>query len=486
MEHKSIWSISASCQRRPSLQEDIRTEVVIIGAGMAGILTAHLLKQAGVNCVVLEASRIGRGQTQNTTAKVTLQHGLIYDSMLQKQGQEKAEQYVKASQEALQRYHILSEKHANMFDWKECSAYLYATKDEKQLQKEYEAAKRLGIKAELSKQSELPFPVSQTLCYPGQGQLHPLKLLYALAEELDVYEETKVKQVEPNTVITELGTVRADHIVFACHFPFPITPGYFFMRMHQERSYVLAVKAGCALEGMYYGIEHDSLSFRGAGEYTLVGGGAHRTGKKPSGSAYEYLSHCAQTYWPGCKEQARWSAQDCKTLDGIPYIGTFSKSRPNWYVATGFGKWGMTNSMVSAMLLSGLIRGQKMEYEDVFSPQRLSLQSSAGTFVVEGKEAVTGLLRQTVAIPKDSLEEVREGEGKIVEYEGGKYGVYKDEKGTAYIVSTKCPHLGCQLQWNGDEKSWDCPCHGSRFDYQGKRLDEPAQEDIGCKIKRRQ
>lgn len=482
MFEKSIWSMSASGRMRPALQGDIRTDAVVIGAGMAGILTAHFLGQAGVQCVVLEADRIGSGQTKNTTAKVTSQHSLIYDKLLQDVGAEKAQQYARANQEAIERYRILAHKYKNNVDWQDCPSYLYTNRDTKELKREYEAAKKLGIPAELVENINLPFEVKRALKFEGQGQFHPLKFLYSIAENLTVYEKTKVKYVEDHIVKTNQGQVHGEHIVFACHYPFQNKPGYYFLRMHQERSYVSALAVGTTLEGMYYGIDKDGISLRQWGDNLLIGGGSHRTGKLGAGSPYDYLTHMADSYWPGCPEVARWSAQDCMTLDGIPYIGQYSNSTPNWYVATGFRKWGMTSSMVSAMILSDLICKRKCEYAEVFSPQRFRMQTSVAPLLNESGHAVTGLLKQLVGIPKEKLEGLRPGHGGIVEYEGGKYGVYKDELGVTYAVSARCPHMGCQLQWNKVEKSWDCPCHGSRFDYRGKRLDEPAQEDIECHI----
>ena len=355
MVEKSIWDISAASAKRPPLQGDIETDTVIIGGGMAGILTAHFLEQAGMKCVVLEADRIGSGQTRNTTAKVTSQHGMIYDRLLQSEGAEKAGLYAAANQEAVERYRILAKKYQGDIGWSQCPAYLYTTEDTGAIRREHEAVKRLGLPMQLTEKTELPFQVKLALKMEGQGQFHPLRFLYMLAEELTIFEHTKVTHVEENAAVTAQGTVRAQKVVFACHYPFLNSPGYYFMRMHQERSYVLAVKKAASLDGMYYGIDEDGLSFRSAGEYLLLGGGGHRTGKNTTGTSYEYLSSRAEAYWPGCKEMARWSAQDCMTLDGIPYIGQYSKSSPDWYVATGFGKWGMTSSMVAAQLLTDQI-----------------------------------------------------------------------------------------------------------------------------------
>ncbi|MGC4019817.1 MAG: FAD-dependent oxidoreductase [Muricomes sp.] len=478
MVEKSIWSTTASARMRPSLQGDIHTDAVIIGAGMSGILTAHFLMQAGVQCIVLERDRIGSGQTKNTTAKITSQHNLIYDKLLQSVGMEKAQQYAKANQEAIERYRILIRKYKYDVDWQDCPSYLYTKEETKLLKREYEAARKLGIQAELTENVNLPFAVKQALKFEGQGQFHPLKFLYSLGENITIYEKTKVERVEKNVVKTDKGEVHAKYIIFACHYPFQNRPGYYFLRMHQERSYVLAVKENTLLNGMYYGIDKDGISLRQWGEHLLIGGGSHRTGEKPPGSPYDYLTRVADTYWPGSGETARWSAQDCMTLDGIPYIGPYSRSMPDWYVATGFQKWGMTSSMVSAMILSDMICDRKNEYMEVFSPRRFRVRTSVGPFLKEGGHAVSGLVKRMAGIPKEKLEDLRPGHGGIVEFKGSKYGVYKDESGRVYTVSVRCPHMGCQLKWNKEEKSWDCPCHGSRFDYKGRSLDEPAQEDI--------
>lgn len=480
MVKKSIWSISASTERRGVLNKDLTTDTVIIGGGLAGVLTAHFLEQAGINCVLLEMDRLGSGQTKNTTAKVTSQHGLIYQDLIGSVGKEKAGQYAAANQEAINRYKILVDKYRIDCQWESCPAYLYTASDTRKIRAEYEAAKRLGIPAELTEKTELPCPVKLALKFENQGRFHPLKFLYMMAAGLEIYEHTKVKEVRDDIVITDHGKVRAKHIVFACHYPFQNVPGYYFMRMHQERSYVVAVKNAKTMEGIYYGIDQDALSYRSFGEELLIGGGGHRTGKAPTGNPYEYLVHMAETYWPACIETARWSAQDCMPLDHIPYIGQFSHSRPNWYVATGFGKWGMTSSMVSAMILTDLICRRENPYAEVFSPLRYNVQASAANFIKDTGHAAAGLLKRAVWIPKEKLKQVHVGEGAVVEHEGHKYGVYKSEEGKIYAVSAHCPHLGCQLEWNAHEKSWDCPCHGSRFDYRGRHLDEPAQEDIAC------
>ena len=272
--------------------------------------------------------------------------------------------------------------------------------------------------------------------------------------------------------------MKAKHIVFATHFPFLNMPGFYFARMHQERSYVLALKDAAQLDGMYLGVDGEALSFRNFEDTLLLGGGSHRTGENSAGGQYAGLRQQAEKLYPGSREITRWSAQDCVTLDGVPYIGPFAAAQPNWYVATGFGKWGMTSSMVAATLIADEISGVENPRAEVFSPLRFTPSASVKSFFLEMGHAVSGLSRQIFTIPEADLADLPLGHGGVLENEGEKVGVYKDEQGAVHLVSTRCSHLGCQLAWNPDEKSWDCPCHGSRFDYQGNLLDNPAQTGL--------
>ena len=249
------------------------------------------------------------------------------------------------------------------------------------------------------------------------------------------------------------------------------------MRMYQERSYVLALENAPCFSQMYLGHEQGLWSFRQAGDYLLIGGSSHRTGQNRAGGQYDELRKKAAQWWPNSREGACWSAQDCITLDGIPYIGTFSSSHPHWYVATGFGKWGMTTSMVAAQIITDAVLGKENENAPVFSPQRFNTASAPSLFM-QGVEAVKSLSKQAFTPPRTLVEKLPLGHGGIVEWEGKKAGVYKDATGQVFVVSSQCPHLGCQLEWNPEEKTWDCPCHGSRFDYYGNLLDSPATE--GC------
>lgn len=477
---ESIWSKTVKIQERPKLQGDLTVEAAVIGGGLVGILTAYFLKQRNVNTVVLEAAGIGSGQTQNTTAKITSQHDVIYTKLLKAFGEEKARQYAQANERAVRDYRrIINEQNIDC-SFQEHPAYLYAQnlQDAQTLEAEAAAAKDLGIKAEFVTQIELPFSVTGAVKFDQQAQLHPLAFLQAIARDVNIFERTRVIDVDANRVLTDHGTVTARHIVFATHFPFLNAPGFYFARMHQERSYVLALEHGAELPGMYLGVGAEGLSLRSFGSALLLGGGGHRTGENSAGGKYLFLREQAHQIYPESKEIGHWSAQDCMTLDGVPYIGQFSASTPHWYVATGFGKWGMTSSMVAATLIADKITGVENPCAEVFSPLRFTPSASMSAFVTDMGQAVKGISKQVFSLPRADIEALPPGHGGVVECDGEKVGVYKDEGEHIFIVSTRCPHLGCQLEWNPDEKSWDCPCHGSRFDYKGNLLDNPAQENL--------
>lgn len=456
----SIWTMTTVMPKRAALEKDITVDTAVIGGGIAGILTAFFLQKKGVEVVVLEAAGVGSGQTKNTTAKITLQHGACYHKLIQEAGIENARQYAEENRLAISVYRSIIEEYHIDCDFRECSSYLYTLVDMEKLKQEEEAARSLGISTELTTVTELPFEVKGALRFYGQAVFHPLKFIKKLAENLVVYENTAVKKVEreeaDGSTITKLEAnqhiVKAKRVVFATHYPFLNVPGYYFMRMHQERSYVLALNNTKQMDHIYYGIDKGGYSFRKYGDYMLLGGGNHRTGENKEGGKYNELRRAAKVWFPDCREATHFSAQDCMPLDDIPYIGQFSASTPDWFVATGFRKWGMTGAMTAGILISDFIvkkeekQGQHLDEMhsgwQVFSPQRFHAAASMDNLLDEGVHSVKGL-------------------GKGI-----------------FSAVPRCPHMGCALEWNPDEKSWDCPCHGSRFDSDGKLIDNPAQEGL--------
>ena len=418
--------------RFPQLDTDLHTDVLIIGGGLAGLLCAWNLRRSGIDCVLIEQDWLMQGVSGRTTAKLTAQHGLIYGKLLKTFGPEKARLYWQANRDALAQYKSLAE--IADFDFTPENNYIYATDETKLLEEEMAAYARLGIPARWESDLPLPFPVTGAICLPDQAQFHPLKLACHIAKDLQIYENTKALSFLGNRVQTPKGIVTGERIIVATHFPMLNKHGAYFLKLYQQRSYVIALENAPQITGMYLDCADNGLSIRSAGPYLLLGGGGHRTGKQ--GLGWKLPEMVAKQHYPGAKTAARWATQDCMTLDAMPYIGIYSKATPDLYVATGFQKWGMSTAMVSANILTDLIWGKENPYTALFSPSRSILHRQ---LLCNAAETTINLLRPSVP---------------------------------------RCPHLGCALHWNEAEHSWDCSCHGSRFDEDGKVLNNPATGDM--------
>lgn len=427
----SIWA-GHKLPEFPKLDRDLSTDVLIVGGGLAGLLCAYYLKQAGVDCVLIEADRICHGVTRNTTAKITSQHGLIYDKLIREFDTDTAKMYYEANQAALECYRKLAKQFPCDFETRD--NYIYSTASKAALVREMAALRGIGAEADDLDSLPLPFPVAGAIRFRDQAQFHPLKFAAGIAGELNIYEHTSAREFGKGWVRTDGGIIKADAVIIATHFPIINKHGGYFLKMYQQRSYVIALENARHVDGMYLDAAENGLSLRMQGDQLLLGGGGHRTGKQ--GGGWAYLEEQAGKYFPDARIVRRWATQDCMTLDGIPYIGRYSQGAKNLYVATGFNKWGMTSSMVSAMLLTALVQGKEHPWAEVFSPSRTVLRSQ---LAVNALESTINLLTPT---------------------------------------APRCPHLGCALKWNKQERSWDCPCHGSRFTEDGCLLDNPATGNL--------
>ncbi len=427
----SVWIQTVQMPRFAPLRSDLKTDVLIIGGGLAGLLCAYQLKRAGVDCVLVEQGELCNGVTRNTTAKITSQHGLIYHQLIRRFGAEKARLYLKANQTALERYRTLCR--SIDCDFEPQDSFVYATNDKRKLEKELTALDALGFDASFVSQPPLPFSVAGAIRFPHQAQFHPLKFAAAIAEGLPIYTHTKVLELSPGKAVTSGGVISADKIIIATHFPMLNKHGSYFLKLYQHRSYVLALKNAPLIDGMYVDESKTGLSFRRCGDLLLLGGGSHRTGKK--GGGWRELEAFVRKHYPSAQIVRRGATQDCMTLDGVPYIGQYAKPTPQLYVASGFNKWGMTSSMVAAMLLTDLVQGKSNPFAEVFSPSRTILRPQ---LALNAAETTVSLLTPTVP---------------------------------------RCPHLGCALKYNPEEHSWDCSCHGSRFTEDGRLLNNPATDD---------
>ena len=351
--------------------------------------------------------------------------------MIKRFGENTARLYVKAQDNAIKEYARLCRDID--CDYQTQDNYVYSLNDPKRIENEVDALTRIGVKAELSDAGELPFTVAGAVRVRDQAQFHPLKFLYSIIKDLPIYEHTKVLELTPHRAKTDHGEITYNKLIVATHFPILNKHGFYPLKLYQHRSYVLALKNAQKIKGMYVDESDTGMSFRSYGDLLLLGGGGHRTGKK--GGCWQELENFAKKHYRNAEIVGKWATQDCKTLDDIPYIGQYSKSTPDVFVATGFNKWGMTNAMVCADILCDMAQGKHSPYAVVFDPSRTILRPQ---LAVNAFESAIGILTPT---------------------------------------SPRCPHLGCALKYNPIEHTWDCPCHGSRFTEQGELIDNPATDD---------
>lgn len=429
---RSLWRETAKLPAFEKLSGDIKTDVLIIGGGITGILCAHMLDREGVDYVLVEADRLCGGVTGDTTAKITLQHGFICNKLVSRFGTEMAEMYIKANQAALDEYRRLCADIDCGYETEDNWVYSLRPGES---EKEYSALEQIGgLTGELAYELPLPMAVAGGVKIGDQARFHPLKFLACLAEGLKIYEHTPVREMLGTTAVTDKGSIGASKVIVATHFPFINKHGSYYMKLYQHRSYVLALEGAENPEGMFVDEQDRGLSFRKHGDLLLLGGGGHRTGKK--GGGWQELEKFAKERYPGAAEKYRWATQDCMSLDGVPYIGQYSKNTPDMYVATGFNKWGMSSSMAAAMLLRDLVLGRENPCAPVFSPSRSMIRPQL-----------------LVNFAESALHLINPG-------------------------TKRCPHMGCALKWNSQERSWDCPCHGSRFTEKGELLNNPAEGNM--------
>ncbi|MCH5297141.1 MAG: FAD-dependent oxidoreductase [Ruminococcus sp.] len=429
---KSLWQATAKMPSFPHQNGDVSTDVLIIGGGMAGILTAYLLHQQGIKYVLVEKGRICSGTTKNTTAKITFQHGLIYDKICKNYGVEAAQKYLAANMSAFKMYSELCKNIDCDYEIKD--NFVYSKDNRNKLENEIRTLERIGYRVGFCEDVAVPIKTVGAVRFERQAQFNPLKFISKIATGLNIYENTFVREMEGNTAVTDFGRIYADKVVAATHFPFINKHGSYFLKLYQHRSYVIALENAQNLSGMYVDENRLGMSFRSSDDLLLLGGGGHRTGK--NGGCWKELRSFAKSAYPNSAEIYFWAAQDCMSLDDIPYIGEYSSKTSNFYVESGFNKWGMTGAMTAAMIVSDMIIGKKNEYADIFNPSRSILKPQ---LAVNSFEAVKNLLT---------------------------------------ISEKRCPHLGCALKWNSAEHSWDCACHGSRFAENGVVLDNPANGNL--------
>ena len=493
----SFWLDSTAKTAYPKM-ENVTVDVAIVGAGITGITAAYLLKKAGKKVALIEAQQLAASASGHTTAKVTSLHQLIYADLIERHGEDKARLYGESNQAGVEFVAATVEQEGIDCDFQSMDTYSFAEDQENldKIQQEYDAAIKLGLPAEFVTDTTLPFDIAGAVKFNHQAQFHVRKYLLHLAKTIPgdgsyVFENSRVKTAEEGTpckVFTEDATLLANDVLLTTHLPI-MDQGLFFAKTYPQRSYIIGAKIDPAKapEGMYIGVGENYHSIRTTptedGDLLLmIGGGGHKVGEKSeTEESYQELEQYAHSHFGIDQIDYRWSSQDYESFDKLPYIGKLTPANDHIYVATGFNLWGMSKGTMAGMILSDLVQGIANPWADLYDSMR------ATPFVT--KESIKNNLDVGMHWVGDRLkgltnwspDDVEPGEGKLITYQGETVGVYKDEVGKVTMVSATCPHLGCIVNWNSAEKSWDCPCHGGRFTCEGKIIQSPATKDLELK-----
>lgn len=488
------WRDTVKLPSFPKLTQDKKVDVAIVGGGISGITAAYILTKQGVNVTLIEADKLLNGTTGHTTAKITAQHDIIYDEFISHMGEEKARLYYEANNDALNFIKKTTRELHIDCDFIEDDAYVYTNSEEKlsKLQKEAAAYSRLNITGGLVNSMPLDIEMKSAIVMKNQAQYHPLKFMKVLVEKIteaggSIHEHTTATDVEPGNhpvVTTREGhKITCDYLIAGSHFPF-YDKGFYFTRMYAERSYLLGLKTKKSYPGgMYLSAETPKRSIRytpfNGENLVIVAGEKHKTGHGSNTfKHYEHLAEFGDQLF-GIEEVVnRWSAQDLTTLDKLPYIGAMNKDTPNIFVATGYRKWGMTNGTAAGMLLSDIILQKQNPYEQLYTPSRFNADPSIKQFISQNVDVAGHFVAGKIGMVDKKVEELQNNEGAVVKVNGKRAGCYKDVNGKLHIVDTTCTHLGCEVEWNDGERTWDCPCHGSRFSFEGNVVEGPADKPL--------
>ena len=479
-EPESIWLATAADTDYPSLDRDIEADVAVIGAGVAGLTAALALKRAGHTVAVIEAARVGTGVTGHTTGKVTSLHRLAYTELVSSHGTDTARIYGQANEAAIAHVQQVVAEESIDCDFRLVANYTYAGTDEalELVRAEADLAARLGFPSSFTTDVPLPFPVKGAVRFDGQAQFHAVKYLQGLARAVQgggsfVFEQTRAMQVRdgtPGVVETEGGTVRARDIIVATNVPFG-EDGVFDSRCYPHRSYIVAGRVDTPLDDATF-ISADepmrsilTVSISGQ-NYVLVGGEGHRASEAGDDGRYGKLAAFARDRLGVGEIDYHWSTQDSMPADGLPYVGLMSTDARHVYVITGLRKWGLTNGTAAALILTDVISGRENPWASVFNSNRITPAAHARRVAEEDIKAKTADLTGHFALVP--------GEGSVIDVAGESTAVYKDHDGQVHSLSAICTHMGCTVEFNTADTTWDCPCHGSRFAADGTVIHGPA------------
>lgn len=492
MERISYWLDSSGQPSFPPVT-DSATEVVVVGGGITGLMTAYILAGEGVPVLLLEKDRIGWGTTGFSSAKVTVQHGMVHQRLQRQHGHDVARAYSEAQQAGFWMIAAVASEEDIDCDMRWIPSALYTEDAERRddLAHEAEICQALGLPAQLVGVIDLPFPVAAALELPNQLSIHPYRFCQGLARSIvenggRIAEGTLVRDVtgeDPIEVVTDRGHIKASAVVLATQTPI-VNSGAFFARTAPSMSYVIAGPYEDLPEVMALSIDEPMRSIRPHrgrdATVLLIGGSGHRTGRPNDEDPYRELESWAKQRFEGFQPRWRWGAQDFMPADGLPFIGPMTHRRPNIYVATGFAKWGLSTGAAAGRLISNRILGKHTPWGDIFDPTRVRPLASAPTVLHQGVETVRSIIGdRLLGDPEEgTVGDLAPGCGAIVKVHGERVAAFRDEDGSVRAVSPICTHLGCLIEFNGADRTWDCPCHGSRFDTDGRVVSGPATRDL--------
>lgn len=491
---KSFWLENTPKTDYPILDKGLSVDVAILGAGIAGITSAFFLKEAGLSIALIDAEKVIEDVTAFTTAKITSAHNVIYSNIESHFGKDGARIYAEANQKAIDKIESIVKERNISCDFKRLPCYIYTERDDEKemLKKEAQAAADAGLPVTYTESSPLPFPIAGAVLYEDQAEFHPRKYLLNLVESIPgegsyIFENTRaldVKEGDINEVITDKGTIKAKNVIVSTHFPI-YDPGLLYAKMYPSMSYALGLYVNEPFpDGMFLSTQ-PTITYRSTpsdkGDMVIVGGANHKVGHEPdTWKFYKKLEQEARDHFDVKSIDYHWSTQDNITMDKVPYIGKAESKSKGVFVATGFMKWGMSLGTVAAMVITDLILGKKTPWNEFFDPSRNKpVLESTKEFIGANLDVAKELLSDRFSYPKSmNPSDLEKGEGRIVDIDDKKVAAYKDEEGKVYAVSSVCVHLGCQVNWNNAEKTWDCPCHGSRYRYDGKVIHAPALRNL--------
>ncbi|HEX6347349.1 FAD-dependent oxidoreductase [Umezawaea sp.] len=484
----SLWLRSTSAPERPTLRGEHVCDVAVVGGGIAGLTTALLLKRQGLSVAVVEADRIGSGASGNNTAKVTALQSTVYSTITSRHGAETAKAYADASQAGVSLLTRLVREEGIDCGLRHAPAFTYAySPDEVEaVEAELAATRAAGLPVSADDRLDVPFDVHAAVRLDDQVALHPLRYLLGLADAVDgdgsvVFEHSRVERLHdgaPCRVHTAEGTVSAGRVVVATHYPV-FDRGLYFARLETTRSYCVAASlaSGEPPTGLAISAGSPSWSLSSYDGLLIVCGQGHATGD-PAGAPYEELEAFAREHWDVERITHRWSAQDPTSYDHLPMIGPYLPGSDRLLVATGFMKWGLATATFAATILADAVAGTPNPWAAVFTPHRVSLTSLPDLLKMNASTGLDLVGARITPADATSSEDLPPGQAHVVRDGLGKTGVYRDRAGRLHGVSLRCTHLGCLVAFNAAETTWDCPCHGSRFDVDGAVLEGPATQPL--------